>query len=202
MGDDGRQVDAGAGQNLEVFNEGDQSSATAYQVFRVPTSLYSRYKDQPVNFEIDYSLTLMRLAGAYGLPAINGDQRNPELGWCKTRINEQQTAVQLRCMQPTIAANKRANCVSGFLEASTGIRNPERFACATDYSPFMESETDSLTRMGINFPFRDSTGLAQYPVNGPQIPNARAVVRVYEPEEHFSRKLVIPSIRLGDWVGQ
>lgn len=202
VGDDGRQVDAGAGQNLEVFNEGDQSSATAYQVFRVPTSLYSRYKDQPVNFEIDYSLTLMRLAGAYGLPAINGDQRNPELGWCKTRINEQQTAVQLRCMQPTIAANKRANCVSGFLEASTGIRNPERFACATDYSPFMESETDSLTRMGINFPFRDSTGLAQYPVNGPQIPNARAVVRVYEPEEHFSRKLVIPSIRLGDWVGQ
>jgi hypothetical protein len=114
-----KSFDAGAGDNLEVFHEGTDKPETtkAYQVIRVPAGVHDRVKDQPVQLEIDCSLTLMRLNGPYGISAVQGDQRTTELGWCKTRVNEERTAVQLRCVQP----GNRPNCFTSFLEnASTG----------------------------------------------------------------------------------
>jgi hypothetical protein len=147
--------------------------------------------------EIDYSLTLMKLTGAYGIPAIEGDRRTPELGWCKTRVNDERTAVQLRCVQP----GNRPSCSTSFLEnSSTGQRNPVRSVCAPNYSPYVGGFLDAMSRSGINLPFRDSTGLAHYPVNGSQLRDTRMVVRVYRPEDHFTRRVTAPSIRLGEWV--
>ena len=49
---------------------------------------------------VDYSLTLFGLAGSYSIPALDGDERMPEWGWCQTKMNEAGTAVELHCMEP------------------------------------------------------------------------------------------------------
>jgi len=61
---------------------------------------------------------------------------------------------------------------------------------------------DGLVRFGTNLPFRDASGLAKFPVDGPQLPQSRVVIRVYEPESHFTRALVIPQLKLKDWETQ
>jgi hypothetical protein len=194
---DGKLLNAGSGDILEVFHEGPaKSEIEAYQSVRVPASTYDRVKDQPVALQIDYSLTLMKLTGAYGISAVHGEQRTPELGWCKTRGNDERTAVQLRCMRP----GNGPNCSTSFLEsASTGQRNPAHSGCSSNYSPFVGRLVDAVGRFGVNSPFRDPTGLAQYPL-GSQLDDTRMVVRVYRPEDHFTRRVTAPSIRMSDWV--
>ena len=58
---------------------------------------------------------------------------------------------------------------------------------------------DSLWRFAGTLPFRDSAGLGHYPVDGSMLREAEAVMRVYEPTDHFERTLVIPELRLSDW---
>jgi hypothetical protein len=53
-----------------------------------------------VQVRVDYSLTLFGLARSYSLPTLDGAERMPEWGWCKTKMNEAGTAVELRCMEP------------------------------------------------------------------------------------------------------
>ena len=196
----GEALNAGAGDNLAAFHEGSAKGAKEiYQTIRVPANTYDRIKDQPVQLEIDYSLTLMKLTGAYGIPALQGDQRTPELGWCKTRVNEERTAVQLRC----IRSGNRPDCSTSFLEsAATGQRNPARSSCSSNYSPFVAWWMDAMTRFGINSLFRDPTGLAQYPVDASQLRDTRLVVRVYRPEDHFARRVAVPAVRLSEWVAR
>jgi hypothetical protein len=196
---DGKPLDAGAGENLTAFHEGAAAEMETYQAVHVPARIYDRVKDQPVQLEIDYSFTLMKLTGAYGIAAFEGDQWTPELGWCKTRVNEGRTAVQLRCVRP----GNGPDCATTFLEnASTGQRNPAHSACKSNYSPFVRSWVDAMSWYGINSPFRDPTRLAHYPVDASQLRNARLVVRVYRPEDHFTRRVTVPSVRLREWTAR
>lgn len=32
-----------------------------------------------------------------------------------------------------------------------------------------------------------------------ELPESRAVIRVYQAQDHFTRELVVPQIRLSDW---
>ena len=48
--------------------------------------------------------------------------------------------------------------------------------------------------------FRDPSGLAKFPVDGAQLSQSRVVIRMYEPEDHFTRSFVIPQIKLKDWA--
>lgn len=81
-----------------------------------------------------------------------------------------------------------------FLEnPHTGRRNGEEFSCAVDYGcPFDQSRLS----------FEDPVGHFHYAVDGSQLPDARVRIRVYRPEAHFTRQVVIPDIRLGDWTPQ
>jgi len=105
--------------------------------------------------------------------------------------------VQLRCIQ----AGGESNCVAFFLEhAPSGRQNPIRFGCWPNYSPYSAQYTpDSLTRFEGAVPFRDLSGLAKYPVDAAKLPESRVVLRIYQPQEHFTRRLVIPEIHLSDW---
>ncbi|MBV8207513.1 MAG: hypothetical protein JO041_12025 [Acidobacteria bacterium] len=194
---DGSTIHHDYGENLQIFQEGAGNGSNAsYQVLWIPQTLYQRIKEQPLEVELDYSFTLMRLGGSYSLAAFGADERLPQLGWCKSRINAGQTAVQVRCFQPASAVD----CGSAFLEdTSTGLRNPARQACQPSYSPYVDSIYDSTGRMGMTLPFRDPAGLAHYPVSGEQLAQARVVVRAYKPAAHFTRQLVIPNVRLGEW---
>jgi hypothetical protein len=201
IGADGRVIYHGVGDNFEVAREGPKPEEDpVYQQIGVPIPAYLSAKDGVVQVRLDYSLTLFGLARSYSLPALDGAERMPAWGSCKTRMNEAGTAVELRCMEP----GKGPICGSAFLEnVSTGAKNPPRSSCRSDYGPYKDEPLpDNLTRFGTNLPFRDPSGLARFPIDGPQLPQARVVIRMYEPEDHFTRSLVIPQIKLRDWEAQ
>ncbi len=188
----------GRGERVEFADEGPNFST--YQEIQVPTSVYRDIKDQTVRAEVDYSFTLFGLRGSYSIPALGGDERMPGFGWCETKMNEAETAIELRCMQP----GKGPTCATLFLEnKATGQRNPPRSSCHGDYSPYSGWYFgDNMAHFGANIPFRDASGLAKFPVDGPQLPQSRVVIRVYEPEDHFTRSLTVSQIRLKDWEAQ
>jgi hypothetical protein len=169
-----------------------------YQMILIPGDLYSRVKDRPVRLEIDYSLTLFTLASSHALPALNGNDHIPGVGWCGTKINAAETAVQVICEQ----AGRGPDCMTLVLEhIPTRLRNPERFGCDADYAPYRDwiFIPDGFARFGGNLPFRDANGLAKYAVNGSKLGESRVLMQIYRATDHFTRKLVIPEMRLSDW---
>jgi len=171
-------------------------AALVYQGLPLPRHLYERVKDQPLHLEINYSLTLLN-SNTYNIPALGGDTLVPAVGRCRTQMDDDGDDVLLRCIQ----AGGESNCVAFFLEhAPSGRRNPIRFGCWPNYSPYSAQYTpDSLTRFEGAAPFRDLSGLAKYPVDAAKLPESRVVLRIYQPQEHFTRRLVIPEIHLSDW---
>lgn len=197
----GRASYHGVGQAIEVAKEGPKpAEEPTYQEIQLPASAYHELEDHAVRAEIDYSLTLFTLSQSYSIPALDGDERMPGFGWCQTKMNATETAVELRCMQ----LGKGSSCATLFLEnEANGQRNPTRSSCQGNYSPYSGWYfDDNLAHFGANIPFRDPSGLAKFPVDGPQLPRSHIVIRVYEPADHFTRSLAISGINLKDWEAQ
>lgn len=171
-------------------------TALVYQGIALPRNLYDHIKNEPLRLEINYSFTWSR-GTTYTMPTVGGDLSIPDMGHCKTQIDEEGDDVRIRCLQ----AGGTAGCVSAFLEhAPSGRRNPARFVCWPSYSPYYAQYLpDAMSRARASFPFRDLSGLAKYPVDASQIPESRLVIRVFRAQDHFTRQLEIPQIRLSDW---
>jgi hypothetical protein len=198
IGPDGKAQRLGVGNDLEIRNEGHgNGEKRVHHGIHIREDLYHRYKDQPIRLEIDYSMTLFQLTASHALPALGGDERMPNIGWCATKVNDAGTSVNVRCLEPGWAPT----CASAFLEhVPSGRRNSARSACRPNYAPFAPwDEADAMMRFGVGLPFHDASGLAQYPVDGSQLADSRVVLRIYQPVDHFTRRLVIPEIRLTDW---
>ncbi len=168
-----------------------------YQLIWVPEELYPRLKDQTAKLEIHYLLTLLSPATAHSMAARGDDQRAKDMGRCRTGVNVAGTAIQLRCAEAGVAPP----CMSAFLENPRGQRNPERSECGQSYAPYLGGTffQDAITRFGLSLPYRDPSGLAQYPVDGAQLATARVVFRVFLPKSHFQRRIVMDDVRLSDW---
>lgn len=200
-GQTGKLVYRGTGQRMEAYGKRANSPMEpSYQGIGIPMTPYSATKDQPVNIQADYSLTLFHLAQSYAMAALHGVQRIPILGSCKTAVNNVGTAVTLGC----IASDMPPACMMASLEnTETGAQNPARPSCRSEYEAYpVPPLPDSLARYGISIPFRDTFGLAKYPVDGSQLAHARVVIRVYEPVDHFTRTVMMPNVRLADWAEQ
>jgi hypothetical protein len=174
-----------------------ESQVLVYQGLALPRTVYDHIKDQRLRLEVDYSLTLFQ-SMSYKIPALNGDARIPNLGHCITRMDDDGDEIQVNCIQAGAAA---MDCTSGFLEHTpSGRRNPERFYCWPNYSPYFgQYLPDAMTRGRAEFPFHDLAGLARYPVDSSQLRESWVVLRIFQPQEHFKRQLRIPEIRLSDW---
>jgi hypothetical protein len=96
-------------------------------------------------------------------------------------------------------------CVALFLEhGPTGARNPDRFSCRS-YSPSVLNALIPVSlsmSVATSLPFRDPTGLTKYPIDGSRLGESKAVIQVYRVQDHFTQKLVIPTIRLGEWEAE
>ena len=198
IGRDGRVVYRGTGNDFEVH--GSVATAAIHQGVRVPGAIFSRLKNEPVDLQLDYSFTVFQARATYALPASDGDQRMPGVGWCATRVNEQGSRVMFACMQP----GERPPCLALTLEdPRTEQRNPDVSLCAPDYSPYPGHVFgDALSRFGGSLPFFDPSGLVRYPVGGPQLGNARVIVTDFRPAGHFVRHITIHSVRMKDWEPQ
>jgi hypothetical protein len=184
------------------FTPGRWTSSTGhvFQPLEIPAALYKQIKDTAVRLEAEESLTLVRLASAYPIPAINGQVRIPAMGMCQTSLNASETSVNLNCLQPEPAPN----CLGFFLEhMPTGVRNPDRFSCGS-YTPALNAPVIpvSVIPYGTSLPFRDLSGLAKYPLDGSKLRDSIAVIQVYRAEDHFTRKVVVPEVRLSDWEAE
>ena len=128
------------------------------------------------------------------MSAIDDRQTISGVGRCGTKLNAGGTAILVSCIE----AGKPPSCATYFLEhISSGRRNPEIVRCSPDYRPiFALSDRDAMRRFGVAVPFRDPAGLGHFPVNGPLLREARVVMRIYRAEDHFTRQVVIPDIRL------
>jgi hypothetical protein len=85
----------------------------------------------------------------------------------------------------------------------TRQRNPDVAMCAPDYSPYPgHLLPDAISRFTGSVPFYDPSGSIRYPVGGPQLADARLVVRDFRPAAHFVRRVTISGVRLEDWEPQ
>ena len=187
-GGDGKLVDLGPAGNLQVRNEGPvRARNSAHHMIYVRDDLYGRIQDQAV-----------RLSDSHGVPAIGGQQTIAGIGRCGTKLNPAGTAVLVSCIE----AGKPPSCATYFLEhISSGTRSPEIVRCSPDYRPILAlTDRDAIRRFGVAVPFRDPAGLGHFPVNGPQLRESQVVMRIYRAEDHFTRRVVIPDVRLSDWL--
>ncbi|HKD50180.1 MAG TPA: hypothetical protein VKB90_05250 [Candidatus Acidoferrum sp.] len=198
FGSGGKLVYHGSIFGIEVDKAGlTATGEDRHQKITLPASLYKQLQGQPVQAKLDYSFTLFSLSKSYAIPAIGGDERMPGVGWCQTKLNDAGTAVTMKCMM----AEKGPTCGGIFLEnPSQGTQNPEGFGCYPEYTPYSARPLDDAFRRWVaRVSFRDPNGLAKYPVDGPQLPQSRLVIRLYQPLAHFTRSVVIPQLKLGDW---
>jgi hypothetical protein len=197
----GKKFKLNSAFDLDSHREGPNDSiSVAQNGFHVPRDLYNRVKDQSVQLDIEYSFTFLKLSNSYAIPAVDGKERMPGFGLCATKVDDDGDEIELDCMNP----GTLPTCVSAFLEnETTGKRNPARPICNASYVPYPgRLFIDDIFRFGGSLRFRDSTGLAKFPVDGSQLKDARVVMRLFEPQDHFTRRLTIPNIVLKDWVEQ
>lgn len=185
---------------LEVRQRaGNPAPIDVYQKIFVPSAVYARLRGQPVEMEIDYSLTLFHLDAMASIAAIGGHAKLQNLGSCVTGIDGEGDDVQLHC----ISAQPTPSCFTAVLEdPPNGLHNPEAHRCEPDYSPFaLKLWPDALYRFAGELPFFDARGLIHYPVDGTKLVDARLEIETYEPRAHFTRKLTIRKIELSDLAG-
>ena len=120
------------------------------------------------------------------MPALGDREWVPGVGRCATRVSPGFfPQFQLSCLAPGTPP-----CFAWF------VAGHENEPCGSDYAPwFGRIDGDSMSRFGSSFTLADS-------VNQSQLKNARILFRVYEPEAHFARHVVIPDIRLSDWTAR
>jgi len=165
-----------------------------YQLISLPAPVLQAVRGRQVRIEIDYSLTLLHLEVANAIAAINGDKHMSGFGRCKTRIDAEGDDVVVGCLK----TGRAPDCVSGTLQNRlNGERNPEDYLCRPDYSPLSVPYLDAVRQYEGELEYRDPKGLAKYPVDEAQVQNADVVLRSYRPRAHFTRRLVIPNIRIG-----
>lgn len=189
----------GYGDDFPVRTDGG-GEAKLHQRIIIPDRIYKTVRAQPLRVEIDYSLTLFRAAAVNTIAALNGNGRFPAFGWCRTAIDADGDDIELGCTKTGSAPG----CVVIALEnPRNGRRNPQTPYCEPDYAPLsLHVHPDAMSHFGADIKFHDLQQLAKYPVDGSQLADARLSLVSYEPVAHFTRHLVIPDVRLGDWGGR
>jgi hypothetical protein len=172
-----------------------RSRATAH--LALPTALYQRVKDDAVNLQLNYSLTSLAPDPAQRTGTHSAVRQLSHLGSCATRIDADGDEVELRCL----TSAKAPSCIAATLEdPQTQKRNPDLSGCFLDYAPFrLQPSMDVVSHFRISLPFRDPTGLAQFPVNTSAIERAQVRLTTFAPVTHFSGSLSIQNVRLSDW---
>jgi hypothetical protein len=203
---DGKTLYRGRGHVFDLRAlEGGAAAVALGQTLQIPAAIYQNAAGQSLRLEVDYSLTLL---GPRTLPlrltASDGRVRMPEVGQCASRIDADHSSIQVACRD----VGALPPCMSAALEQGSGARrNPEKFDCDLDYEPRgLRFSSDPINIFAVRLPLRDPEGGAggggagaHLPLDETLLGTAQIVLRVYEPVAHFSRRLVIPQLRLADW---
>jgi len=173
-------------------------AVVTYQRIELPDKISTLILTQPVRLEMEYSMTIFDLEAEDRIPALNGDGSFGVFGRCQTKLDNDGDDIELGCEKPGAAPA----CTSVTPEyPSNGLRNPENFTYDPDYAPYsVHIVPDVMSQFDDDIKFLDLQGLAKYPVNRAQLDEACLILRSFRPAAHFTRRLVIPAIRLDDWI--
>lgn len=174
--------------------------ADTYSPIYLSAELYRRYKDVPVDLEIDYSVTEMRKRESGDINPMRGQKRYASIGLCTSGLNSAETQINIRCLQPrTIPL-----CTSATLKRSdSSAANPAVISCVPNYAPVYPALIpDGTSRFSANLSFRDPNGVGRYPVQGQDLSRSVVDIEVYEAAAHLQRTLSIPGVKLADWSAQ
>lgn len=198
IGADGEILYRGTGHVFDLLPAGGgDGQVLLRQTIPISAEIYREVADRTLRLEVDYSLTLLRPHALPPLSALNGYRRLPNVGHCTSGLNHEGTAIVVACR----AAGELPPCMSMVLEQTTSARrNPEKFDCELNYQPApLRFSEDPIDHSETKLTFRDASGSAPFPVGAAQLQDAQVVLSVYEPADHFSRRVVVPQFRLRDW---
>jgi len=190
----GREVFSGAAEELQI--RGAPGVTEARQILRVPLHVYAEHAHRDLRLEIDYTFTLLTRDLSAVLRPNGGETMLPDGMNCGTRlVREMRPAVRFRCL--TVA--KPPSCFSVALLNNAGTRRaPELAVCNPDYAPYRRG-SHLFRRFGIDIPLSHV---------GPEYAR-RSILEdrvlsfvTYEARAHFTRRLVIPALRPGEWRGR
>jgi hypothetical protein len=175
---------------VRATNGGDVSTR---QQIVLPEAIYQRLRNRSVRMEIDYSLTLFDLAATATIAAWDGDQRMAP-GRCTTQIDEDGDEIELGCLH----SGPAPSCVSATLESVTGEpQNPTQWSCDPDYSPYhVHLYPDATSRFTMSVTLPDVRHTNEPAANRLPRDDARVRIKSYRPAAHFTRRLVVPEMRL------
>jgi len=181
VGSDGVVVFSGVGRVFDVPSDGDGwpmgPPGTVGQAVDIPADVYKKISEQPLRLELGYYATLLRRQLITRM-ALNETRRIPGFGWCATR--NKISVIDIGCR----TAGALPFCIS--VTAGTA---PEAFQCELNYEPVpLRFSVDPIDHWEVKIPTLPRAELA--PIE--------FAFRVYEPEDHFFREVVVPRIRLRD----
>jgi hypothetical protein len=177
----------------------DEQASKVYQAVLIPHDVYEQLNKQTVRIELDYAMTLMQEGSKHTVAAWQTNAMDAALGSCNTRLDSDGDELQLAC----VSANPLPTCFTAFLQhKASGLRNPEQHFCEPDYAKVHLPLEAAFFDFGVELPFLDPAGLQHYPVDATKLEGADIVIKPYEPQAHFTRSLVIPRVRLGEWLAQ
>jgi len=162
------------------------------QAIALPARVYRDLGAEQLPLRLDYSITLMKVRSQHVISATDGVLRTAELGACATRPDESGSSIQLRCQKIGLMPF----CVGVTVRGPEGRNNPEFLQCDPDYRPYLPTLTDALNRLAVDVPVRDPTGLTHYALEAANIGTLQLLIKVYAVQEHATRSLVTPRIRL------
>ena len=171
----GRVVYRGEGDDLEL-----RAGATGVvQTFFIPADVLRAYAGTELRAELDYWLTSLEENRAATLPAAGGETLLSSGEQCASRPLRAANTVRVSCL----TIHPPPACYTAALEGGADL-----LVCAPRYWP------DAL--WGYLF--------WRFDVSVPVTAGARVdgAVRIatYEPREHFTAQVVVPQLRLADWV--
>ncbi len=177
-----------------VVRTTDGGDVSTRQRIVLPEQVYQRLHNRSVRMEIDYSLTVFDLAATAAIAARDGDQRRTAFGRCKSQIDDDGDELELGCVQ----SGPAPTCVSATLESVTlGRRTPTQWSCDPDYSPYhVHLYPDSTSRFTARVKLPDVPQTHGSATERSALDGAFVRVKSYQPAAHFTRRLVVPEVRI------
>lgn len=171
------------------------SGGSTRQAVYIPTRVVEAIGPGTVRLQMQYSLTLMKVAARHTIAAQNGELQAVDMGRCATRLAQDGLSIRMHCMHTGSAPF----CLSATLYGPGESHNPEVLSCDPDFRPYLPSLTDLVAISSLDVPIRDQSGLVHYPVDPSELERSYLLIKIYAVRDHFTRLAVIPRTRLAEW---
>jgi hypothetical protein len=166
-------------------------------------------KEKPFQLEIELAMTLLRSNETIALPAIWFGGSSTSSQPCRHMSTTVMSALGEETADPgdndlqliCVPVVQKDPCVSIVLKdlPEPWVQRPS-LTCFRSYGPFPERLLTGGDGVEAHAYFRDPAGAVDYFASGNNLRNAKLELHWYKPVDLFTRKIVIPDVRLKDWT--